>query len=514
LEEHRIVKHTAFTLFVFFILIYLLTASGLNFYHIDASELHLEVTKSLIERFDLSVPERVGMRGADGRYYSWLGIGFALLAIPFYTIGKLAGSPEIAISIINQLFGAATVVLIFLFSISLGYSRRASILVSIFYGLATIAWPLSKQPFDHVVETFFVLLSVYFLYRYISNKKALFILLSGTYLGIASITRLTSILVVPPLFIMVIVYYFKRHDLRATAWLTIRDILLFSLAFLPFMVLNLWYNYYRFGSIFETGYSLMATQLGIDLFSTSLLTGISGFLISPGKGFFYYSPIAILFFFSIKSFLIKHRCLCVSFILIIISYLLLLSKFVFWHGDWAWGPRYILTITPFLIIPIAEHLDSVIWSGKRVLRVTICLIFAVSFIIQLAAIIVDFNKHFLSLRFIEKVNFIEAQADGVQPVFQPSIETYFDWQRSPIFAQFVFIRDIAKGMKHYKYLKHPNNAPLSDKFRADPVLNIFDFWWLYKYFGEGSYEGFAAAFILFLIALFCASRLWKLSHYS
>ena len=159
-DKNSEVRHVAFTLFVFFVLIYLLTASVLIFYYIDAGKLHIEVTRSLIERFDLSVPERIGMRGADGRYYSWLGIGFALLDTPFYVIGKLIGTSEIVFSLINQIIGAATVVLIFLFSIRLGYSRRASILVSVLYGLTTIAWPLSKQPFDHVVETFFVLLSV------------------------------------------------------------------------------------------------------------------------------------------------------------------------------------------------------------------------------------------------------------------------------------------------------------------------------------------------------------------
>src|SRR4030042_2575580 len=112
LKGNKAEGNIAFLLFAFFIAVYLLTASGLNFYHIDAGKLHIEVTRSLIERFDLSVPEGIGMKGADGRYYSWLGIGFALLATPFHLIGKLIGAPEsffFAISsIMNQLMGAAT----------------------------------------------------------------------------------------------------------------------------------------------------------------------------------------------------------------------------------------------------------------------------------------------------------------------------------------------------------------------------------------------------------------------
>jgi hypothetical protein len=513
LKENKIVvRHIAFTLFVFFALIYLLTASVLNFYHVDAGKLHVEVTRSLIERFDLSVPAGIGIRGADGRYYSWLGIGFAMLAAPFYLIGKLIGAPAsffFAISsVINQLFSAATVVLIFLFSVRLGYSKRASILISVLYGLATFAWPLSKEPFDHVVETFFVLLSVYFMYRYIPDRKTLYILLSGTFLGIAFITRLTSILVVPPLFIMAIVSYLKRHDLKSTAMLITKDIFLFSLAFLPFIALNLWYNYYRFGSAFETAYQLIAIRTKIDFFSgTTLLTGLGGFLISPGKGFFFYSPVAILFFFSIKPFLKKHFFLGVSFILIMLSYLLLLSKYIIWHGDWAWGPRYVLVTTPLLIIPIAALFDSDIWLKKNFLRAITYLIIVVSFIIQLAAISVDFNKYFIALRSVEKVKFTDVRADGIQPIVELPAETYFDWHKSPILAQFRFIYEMGKGLKDYRYSRPPNNATPDEKYKEHPVFNVFDFWWLYIYFLKDIRSGFFVALLLMLLICYYARLL-------
>jgi len=512
-KENKEERPIAFKLFVFFIVIYLLTASGLNFYHIDASELHIEVTRSLIERFDLSVPETVGMRGADGRYYSWLGIGSALLAVPFYIIGKLIGSPEIGVSIMNQIVGAATVALIFLFSVSLSYSKRTSVLIAVFYGLATMAWPYAKQPFDNVVETFFVLLSVYQVYLYTMHKKKRYLLLSAISLGVAFITRMTSILVILSLIIMMIMYYLRHPDSKTSMRMISRDFLLFSLAFLPFIGLTLWYNHYRFSSIFETGYSLRAAHTGIDFFTgTSLLTGLSGFLISPGKGFFYYSPVAILFFFGIKSFFKRHLKLALCFILIILSYLLFLSKNIYWHGDWAWGPRYLLVITPFLIIPFAELLESEIWLKNRFPRMIVYLIVAVSLIIQLGAICVDFNKYFITLRFMEKIKFTEVQADGVQPLFEPPIETYFNWHESPILAQFRFIHDIAREMKNYRYSKLPDNTTLENKFRADPVLNVFDFWWIYHYFVNGSYSGFIVALLLLLIAIYYASRLRKLSR--
>jgi len=44
---------------------------------------------------------------------SWFGIGSSAIAVPFYIIGSFAGSPDYAVSIMNQLIGAATAVLSF-----------------------------------------------------------------------------------------------------------------------------------------------------------------------------------------------------------------------------------------------------------------------------------------------------------------------------------------------------------------------------------------------------------------
>jgi len=515
-KRNETVRLIIFYLFTFFIAVYFLSTSIRNFYNTEASQLRFQVTKSIVERFDLSVPEGTGMRGSDGREYSWLGVGSAILAVPFYIAGKLiGGTPENAVSVMNQIFGAATVVLVFLFSASLGYSRRASVIVSFLYGLCTMAWPLAKSPFDHNVETFFVLLSVYLIYLRMVDKKISYLVSSAISLGIAFITRPISMLIMPCLFIFMIIYSAQRLNFKSIVKPVVRDTCIFSLSFLPFLCLNFYYNYYRFGSIFETGYSLIALRAGINFFKdTSFFRGLSGFLISPGKGFFYYSPVAVLFFFSIRNFTKKHLGLGISFIFIIISYLFLLSKYLYWHGDWAWGPRYLLVITPFLIIPIAELFESGVWSGKRYLKAIALFIFALSLIIQIAAVSVDFQKYFVNLRFEEKVEFTVAYGKGVQPIAEPPTETYFSWRKSPILSQLGFIYKMAKDIKDYRDMEASERAALVEPFKRDPGYYIFDFWWLYKYFLDGNYSGFITALILLLIAIYAAVKLWKVSAYN
>ena len=115
-------------LFIFFLAVYLLTASIYSYYFADVSQARIEVVKSIVERYDLSVPPEIGMTGADGRSYSWFGIGSALVAVPFYLAGKFLNvAPQVVITIIPQIVVSVTGVLVFLFSRSLGYSMRSSL---------------------------------------------------------------------------------------------------------------------------------------------------------------------------------------------------------------------------------------------------------------------------------------------------------------------------------------------------------------------------------------------------
>jgi hypothetical protein len=249
-------------------------------------------------------------------------------------------------------------------------------------------------------------------------------------------------------------------------------------------------------------------KTGLDFFSgTPLLKGLSGLLISPSKGFFYYSPVAILYFFSFRSFMKKHRSVSLAFLLIIIAYLLMLSKNIYWHGDWAWGPRYLLVITPFFLIPAAQLFDAQQLQRRHYFTILIYTVFFVSLLIQLAAISVNFQRYFFKLMYEEKVIFNVSIGDGVQRITEPPPEIYFNWKYSPIIYQIVSIYDIGKGLRYYKYYSPPDNANISEKLRASASHNLFDFWWLYRYYLEKSYSGFLAALLLLLFAIYTSRRL-------
>lgn len=497
-------------LFLLHLAIYLLTASNANFSVTDAGQLRFEVVKSIVERHDLAIPAGTGLTGVDGRDYSWLGIGSTLVAVPFYLAGKMMGSPENFVSLMNQFFSSATAVLVFLFSFSLGYSRRASLLTALCYGFGTFAWPSAKHPFDQPLETFAVLLSVYYLYVYGTDKKLLHLACSAASLGLAVVTRQTSILIFPALLALIA---WQRKGKTGAVSDTLLDILRFTVIVLPFAGLILWYNDYRFGSIFESGYTLMGKRLNLPFFSgNSIITGLFGLLASSGKGFFFYSPVAVLFLFCIKVFWKKHRAVAACFALIIVCYLLFFAKYIYWHGDWAWGPRYLLATTPFLIIPLAEIFDSPKWHKTNHCKIVVYLILAVSVTVQIAAVSVDFNKYFIDLKYDKKVRFFVVSGKDVQIIQEPPLETYFDWRMSPLLAQIKFISQISRNLNDYSYHRLPEDD--KDYIKNHPNMNIFDLWWLYDYYIQDISSGFLAALMLLFVAGYCGSKLVRIVRFN
>lgn len=510
--EHRTCPFTAASIFVLLLSIYLLTVSAATI--TDVGDLRNEVIKSIIERHELTVLTGNGIRGYDGREYSMFSLGSVLVAIPFYAAAKLTGnSPEIAVHFINQLASASTAVLVFIFSLRLGYSRKSSVMVSIFFALGSVAWYYSKDHGDHALETFFVLSSVYFMYRHGTEKRTLFFFLSVLSLGWAFLTRPNSVLILPALILLMLPAFPQKLDFRLALKKAAEKTALFTLLFLPFLCTFFWYNYYRFGSILETGYTLMSARLGISFFNeTAFMTGLEGFLFSPGKGFFFYSPIAVLCFFALKPFMKRHALPTFAFLLIILSYLIFYSKYIYWHGDHTWGPRYIFTVTPFFIIPIAALLESVGYSAKGFYRTAVHSIFCISLAIQLAAVSVNNYKYFIWLQAEKKVKFVVAEGKGTQRIILPPEALYFDWKMSPILAQFKFVGEISRNMGSYRYTEPSPGASDAEKTMSQPWMNLFDFWWLYRYLLTGSSTALMGALCLVVLAILSASRLYRTIH--
>ncbi len=514
LPEWGKVRVAAIYLFIFIICIYFLSLS--NILVRDQFIQRTQVTQSIVEKFQISIPQcDDSIKGTDGRSYSLYGLGWPILAVPFYVVGKHIGNkPDNLMLLINPLAGAATATLVFLFSIALGYSQRSSLVVAILYGMGTIAWPLATHPFDHTLETLFVLLSVFYMYLHSLTNDRIKIVLSAIFFGFAMNTRLVSLLALPAVMLIMGSSCGEIRNLPDYGKTLLRKGVMFFLALLPFAGLVLWYNYCRFGSIFETGFQLLSERTGLDFFSgTPLTTGLAGFIASPGKGYFYYSPVALLFFFAIIPFYKKHRWPAFAFILSILFYLLFLSKNIYWHGDWAWGPRYLLPVTPYMVLPVGEFLDSDLWRRKipRIL-VPFCLLVSLGILIQLAAISVHFQVYFFDLQINRHVRFERIEKEGVPAITEPPPEVYFDWTYSPILAQMKSIKRIGSNMWNYRNVEPPQGATDLERVKGHPSMQLFDYWWLIMYFVNQNHLGLIVLPLFLIGSGICGVQLLKMTR--
>jgi hypothetical protein len=134
--------------------------------------------------------------------------------------------------------------------------------------------------------------------------------------------------------------------------------------------------------------------------------------------------------------------------------------YVHWWGDWGWGPRYFVPMTPFLILPLLPLLQR--WRQlPRAARRTIYALAAAGVVVQLLDINLDFS-HQLQL-------LVES---GVQP---PDAQAW-TVQDSGIWRHGGSLLGLLSGSAAY-----PTTYQLTDLATAMPLKTVPDVWWVYAW---------------------------------
>jgi hypothetical protein len=353
--------------------------------------------------------DRFTQADASGRFYGHYGLGQSLLAVPLYYVGTIIAQilppqwnevfrypgksfseniTRLAVSRFNQIITALTCLLLFNFGIALGYSKKSAILVTLIYGLATIATPHSKTFFSEPLATLLLLFSFYSLFRYKQSQKIKWILWSGTALGYAIFTRIDSIITVPIFLCYLIMQIRNQKSEIRNSKSAIRNLVTWLVPIGFFCGLVALYNFVRFGSFTSTGYE----SEGLT-FSYPILDGLYGLLFSSGRSIFLFSPPIILFIFAIKLFWQEQRNEAYFCSAIALFYVLFYSKWESWAGGWCWGPRHIFQIHIFLLIPVLVLLEKYIKKPSPAFWFSIILITAVGMFVQVTGILVSFMDY-------------------------------------------------------------------------------------------------------------------------
>jgi hypothetical protein len=252
----------------------------------------------------------------------------------------------------GPIFSALSVSVFFLISKSYGFSIRTSLILTFLFGLSTVVWAYSQTSLSSVPTTFF-LLSGFFYYRKFQQSNSHFhIVLTGILFGVSFLTRNDMILIFIPFFIFLLLTIIRKSS-------KFKISLSFVIPLISSYIIHKIIEYVRVG---PTDYAPTVTTLPSSWVSAAnsspYFLNLFGILFSPGAGLFIYTPILFTSFVGFFDFYKKNKSDCILILSFVSIFVLFYSAGNYWHGFNGWGPRYLLPIVAFIILPLGASIEK------------------------------------------------------------------------------------------------------------------------------------------------------------
>jgi hypothetical protein len=307
----------------------------------------------------------------DGKKYGIAPLGNVVAMLPSYVIHKrlmgIKKLPEqpvaaLATHFMPALLMAAAGALFYRLARRRGASPRLALLLTGTLAFGTICFVYARVAYAEALQTFALLLLCE---RTLAQGDRL-TLPGMAVVGLAAGVLLSSKIVYAVLLPLPVAYlaWAHLHD-RAR-----RDLKRLAVAcgvalaaFLPFLVAALWHNWVKTGTLYRSGHEGQA-----DFFGGDLGAALYGFLLSPGKSFLVYSPPLLLGLLGLGVAWRRFRAETVLLLGVCLVTLLVHSKFRIWHGGFCWGPRYLVPVTPLVLLLALPWLPEALDRGRRRLR--------------------------------------------------------------------------------------------------------------------------------------------------
>jgi len=318
----------------------------------------------------------------DGNYFSALAPGTAVLALPFVGVGfaldghfTVFGYAMLASEVFVALANSVAAYLVY----ALGrffFAKRTSALLAFAYAFSTISWPFATYFFQSDVSAMFDLLAVYFVVRATRDGRLRDAVLAGLSIATALTTDYVNAILIPILggYFVLSLHGWGR---RRLAWLSAG----FLLASLVGVLLVGLYNDAIFGTPFHTTEQVyLGSSTPLGEFSTPLYLGVYINLFSPLRGLFLFTIFLVLGVFGLAR-MLRHGRYEREGLLLLACFLGIFLPYSAWYdvvGGAAFGPRFLVSAIPFLIVPAG----LVIEEGGRAMRALAFVLYAVGAVIN------------------------------------------------------------------------------------------------------------------------------------
>ncbi|MCX6044900.1 MAG: hypothetical protein NT075_07285 [Chloroflexi bacterium] len=433
-------RSIAFLLFGFLFACYLFTYTGV----IDSSDglSMFSTAESMVRRGQIDsnqllwMGSQQGNLGPDGDLYSRKGLGMTLLALPLLWLAQrwpAIGLVQAAM-LLNPLLTAWTGALLYRCGRRLGWSQNSALATALIFGLATLAWPYAQTFFSDPVCGWALFAAFYGLLSYGQTGRKLYLAAGSLAWSLAYLTRTVNLITLPIFVIALLIVLRHRTQTQppdkvaslANYRLLIvrnwRPIISFFLPVIAAGLLSLWWNWLRYGNIWDSGY------VASESFSANWLMGISGLTLGPARGLIWYSPALLLGIFGVSWFWKQARWVLGVALSISLIYVLLYGKWYMWHGGYSWGPRFLAPVLPFLALFVGPTWEQLVirhqakWPGR---------LFAIFLVVL--SILVQWLGMLIPYTLVQ-----DWLATVVQPLFAPI--TFLRLGYSPLFLQWKFLQ--------------------------------------------------------------------------
>jgi 4-amino-4-deoxy-L-arabinose transferase-like glycosyltransferase len=280
--------------------------------------------------------------------FTVFGIGMSLLMAPLWAL-QLMRDPNGAfwLTTVNPALTAITGVLLYRIGRDLGFRRVSAVIAALAFGLLTLAPVYSTELFSEPGVTLAIVVVLWGLLGW-GKGRASGPWLVGVGAAWAVLFRYDSFLTVAPV-VLAAPLFVSRPTLVATwrRWLPAIAV--------PLGAATAWTAYYnnlRYGSPLKFGGNEHA-------FSYPILQGLERQLLSPGKGFFLYSPILLAALPGLVWLWRRNRGVAAVVIGLCVLRVVVFSRYFNPDGSVAWGPRYLVPACALLALGLGETVEHV-----------------------------------------------------------------------------------------------------------------------------------------------------------
>ena len=338
-----------------------------------------------------------GVHGRGGKLYDWYGIGQPLLMLPADVIGTYierlpvfadynGNDPSVRDIVVsystNILISVLTALVCFRLLRLLNFSTSQAVAGVLALLFCTTHLHYTQNMMENNYILLLTLTGFAFQYEWLRTGSRRSLLIGSAALGLNLLTRLTTGLdLLAAAAFLFLALWFERARGRG-----LRERLLVYVktavpVYAVFLLIDRLYQYYRFGSFFNTYVHYFALEHRLQdpslpasyPFETPFRVGFLGALFAPEKSIFLFDPLLVLTIviavLGWKRFRPEIKAYLAAAFLLLLAYICFYAKYTVWSGDFAWGDRYVSTaaeMVAFFSVPLLlryrVELGKFVWT--------------------------------------------------------------------------------------------------------------------------------------------------------